>query len=212
MTSVFNHPFTSMIAGPTQSGKTTFLKKLIDECQTLIKPAPDLITFCYSQYQKSYDQFSKKIPIEFKQGLPSIEDFDPSKNNLVILDDLMTECENDPSISNLFTVDSHHKNISVILITHNIFSKGKHTRTISLNSHYMILFNNPRDRSQINHLARQMYPKNSKFLVEAYDDAVDNKPHGNLLIDLKQGTDKNLRIRTGIFENEDKIVYCPIKD
>ena len=44
-------------------------------------------------------------------------------------------------------------------------------RTISLNAHYLILFKNPRDASQINHLAKQMYPTKSKFMVEAYRDA-----------------------------------------
>jgi hypothetical protein len=67
----------------------------------------------------------------------------------------------------MFTRGSHHQNFGVILLTQNLFQKGPHTRTISLNSHFIVTFNNPRDKSQIYHLARQMYPTSSLFLVDA---------------------------------------------
>lgn len=119
----------------------------------------------------------------------------------------MEECVKDKNMLNLFTVDSHHKNISCIFITQNFFSQGKYMRSLSLNSHYVILFNNPRDRSQIYFLARQMYPTNPNFLVECYEDSTMEKPFGYLLIDLKQSTSKDKRIRTGIFLKDDKIFY-----
>jgi hypothetical protein len=154
---------------------------------------------------------SKNPNIEFLKGLPDIDDISENQNNLLILDDLMSECEKDKTILNLFTTDSHQKSISVFLITQNLFSQGKFSRTIGLNCHYLILLNNPRDRSQIYFLARQMYPTNSKFLVEAYGDAVEGKQYGYLFIDLKQTTPKKFRIQTGVLENETRIVY-QIKD
>lgn len=204
---IFKHPFTSIIAGPTQSGKTTFVTKVLNQRQQLIEPAPDHITYCYSRYQEAYRQL-EHLPIRFVEGLPAIDEFDPRKNNLVIFDDLMEQCEKDKSILHLFTVDSHHKNISTFFITQNFFSKGKYMRTISLNSHYIILFKNPRDMSQIFHLARQMFPTNPNFLIESFEDAVVNKPFGYLFIDLKQNTPKNMRVRSGILIDEkEKIVY-----
>ena len=145
--------------------------------------------------------------IEFLKGLPDIDEINSNENNLIILDDLMSDCEKDKSILNLFTTDSHQKNISVFLITQNLFSQGKFSRTISLNCHYLIIMNNPRDRSQIFYLSRQMYPNNSKFLIECYSDAVENKQFGYLFIDLKQTTDKNFRVQTGILNGEERIIY-----
>jgi hypothetical protein len=84
-------------------------------------------------------------------------------NNLIVLDDLMSECINSEEIMNLFTVGSHQKNIGVFFLTQNIFSKGKFSIDISLNSNYMIIFKNPRDQQQLQILARQMYPNNSKL-------------------------------------------------
>ena len=88
----------------------------------------------------------------------------------------------------------------------NVFNKGKENRTISLNSHYIVLFKNPRDASQITHLAKQMYPGNIKFMQEAFHDATSD-PHGYLLIDLKQDTPEHLRLRSRIFPGQHQWVY-----
>lgn len=79
---------------------------------------------------------------------------------------------------------------------------------MSLNAHYLVLFKNPRDATQVSTLARQMYPGRNKFLVEAFKDATA-KPYGYLLIDLKGDTEEKYRIRTNIFSNERQFVYVP---
>ena len=48
-----------------------------------------------------------------------------------------------------FSRGSHHRNLSVIYIVLNLFYQEKDSRSISLNSHYLILFKNPRDKLQI---------------------------------------------------------------
>ena len=80
---------------------------------------------------------------------------------------------------------------------------------MSLNSHYLILFKNPRDSLQITTLARQMYPGQSQFLLEAFQDAT-REPHGYLVIDLKPATNDDERIRTNILDRQRQIVYKPI--
>jgi hypothetical protein len=116
----------------------------------------------------------------------------------------------DDSVSQLFTKGSHHKRISVLYLVQNFYDKGSHHITISLNAHYLINFKDPRDGAQISVLASQMYPKHSKFLVEAYQDAT-SKAHGYILIDLRQTTPDDLRIRTDIFKDDIMHVYIPPK-
>jgi hypothetical protein len=70
------------------------------------------------------------------------------------------------------------------------------------------LFKNPRDVTQVATLGRQMYPNNSKFLVEAFNDAT-KKPYGYLLLDLRADTLENYRVRTNIFAGERQYVYIP---
>ena len=79
---------------------------------------------------------------------------------------------------------------------------------MSLNSQYLILFKNPRDATQITHLAKQMYPGRTKFMIEAFRDAT-SKPYTYLAIDLKPETEENMRLRSGIFPLEENYVYVP---
>jgi len=91
----------------------------------------------------------------------------------------------------------------------NLFNKGKEHRTISSNSHYIIVFKNPRDSSQIIHLAKQAYPSRPKIAQQAFADATSD-PFGYLLFDFKQSTPEKFRLRSKIFPDENRVVYVPI--
>ena len=203
MTLPLLHPFTALVAGPTGSGKTRFVFRLIENARTMIDPPPRRIVYCYGEYQRLFDDYPR---VMFHRGLPELEDFDGSEPVLLVIDDLMNET--DESIANLFTKGSHHRNVSVVFLVQNLFHKNKHVRTISLNTHYMILFKNPRDASQFTNLARQMYPSRSAFAVEAYKDAT-REPYSYLLVDLRPEQDEHLRLRTNIFPGESQYVYVP---
>ena len=109
----------------------------------------DRVLFYYAEWQDSYQQEMRLSigEIEFREGLPQPGDYsnDNEKKKLIVLDDLICESSSD-IVLDLFTKGSHHKNISVIFITQNIYYKGKAQRDISLNTKYLILFKNPRDR------------------------------------------------------------------
>ena len=203
----FLHPFTCLVCGPTSCGKTTLLKNIIE--QRCIEPTPTKIVWCYSEDQELYRSM-KSEHVTFYKGIPDSFDevFDGSVPGLIVLDDLMTHVHSDERITRLFSVGSHHRNVSVFLIVHNLFHHGKEMRNISLNSHYIILFKNPRDKLQLSVLARQMYPRNTKFVTEAYDDATKHA-YGYLLFDLKQQTDSDLRVRSGVLPGDVPFVYIP---
>ena len=207
-------PFSLMAVGPSNCGKTQWTKTLLEQGRSVMRTYPDRILWCYSEYQSAYIELNKQFPqIEFIEGIPNDvgEMFDPNVNNLIVLDDLMAECAGDKKIANLFTKGCHHRNLSVVFIVQNLFFQGKESRTISLNTHYMVLFKNPRDRSQIVHLAKQMFPGNVKFMQESYDDAT-KETYGYLFVDLRPETPENLRLRTNIFQHESPhLVYVPKK-
>jgi hypothetical protein len=204
---LFLHPFTALIAGSTGCGKTSFVMKILENMDENIKPKPDRVIYCYSIWQKCFDELKLRVPqIEFIEGLLDVKSLHVEQNNFVVLDDLMRESNENEQILDLFTKGSHHLNTSVLLLTQNLFGKGKNSRTISLNSQYIVIFNNPRDRSQITYLARQMFPKQPNFLVDAYEDAT-NQPHGYLFIDLKQQTENKLRVQTNVFDEKNRLFY-----
>lgn len=195
------HPFTLLAAGPTGSGKTHFVKKLIET--KMIYPLPKAIVWCYGIYQKMYSGMSN---VQFHEGLPT--NLNQYSDALIVIDDLMSELGGDQTLTKLFTKSSHHKNLSIIFIVQNVFHKGKEMREISLNAHYLVLFKNRRDQSQIMHLGRQLYPRKVKFFQESYEDAT-SKPYGYLLIDLKCDTEEALRMRTGMFPGDIYYAYEP---
>ena len=203
----FKHPFTCIVSGPSQCGKSTFCVKLINNVKRLCtEPNFRSVLWCFSE--------SSAVP----QGLPNVRCHKgvPQIHNstgepvLIILDDLLQEAYS-KDVCDLFTKGSHHRNISVILITQNLFHQSRFSRDISLNAKYIVIFKSVRDKNQFMYLARQVYPENSSSLYEQYLDAT-RRPHGYLLLDLSQDTDDLLRFRTDIFNPTSNVVYAPVDD
>ena len=197
-------PFTAIVAGPTSSGKTILLKSLIANASEVCNPPPKEIIYCYGVWQKAFEDIEN---VTFHEGMIDVKDRIPKDgmSRWIVVDDLMDEANGETDA--LYTKYSHHLNISVFFVVQNLFRKQQ--RTMSLNTHYMFLFKNPRDSAFISHLARQIYPTNSKFMVESYQDAT-KKPFSFLLIDLKQDTDERLRL-IGDFNSDNgiKTAYRP---
>ena len=91
--------------------------------------------------------------IEFVKSISTVLEldhyFDVNNGNMIVFDDQMTDGSKDKRVVNLFTRDWHHRNLSVICVVQNLFHQGKGSLSIGLNSHYLVLFKNPRDKLQI---------------------------------------------------------------
>ena len=120
------------------------------------------------------------------------------------MDDLMTSTNY--RVVDIFTKISNYRNLSVVYLTQNLFYQNKQTRTLSLNSHYIVLFKNAHDATEVANLARQMYPDKGAFMIEVFKNAT-SAPYGYLLIDLKQESYDKLRLGTGIFPGDVQYVY-----
>lgn len=207
------HPFSCVVSGPSNCGKTYFVKSLIENASKIISHKIENIVYIYSCWQPIYDELLKICQINFINGIPeSLCDdtlLPTNKNNLIVIDDLMNQASQNTEVQNLFTKYCHHRNLSCIYLVQNLFVQGKASRTISLNTNYLVLFNNPRDKYQISLLGRQMFPGNSKYFLEAFNDAMAS-PFGYLLIDYKSKTPDHLRLRSNIL-SDCPVFYLPKK-
>ncbi|CAG2234492.1 unnamed protein product [Mytilus edulis] len=212
----FQSPCTFMISGATQSGKTTFVMKLLKHASAMFKTPPVQTVYCYTEFQPVFDQAEKTIPnFILHEGFPTRSDLmewtNPDKHTLLVLDDMMRLISKSDEALHLATALSHHRNCSVIFITQNLFEKGTHFRSISLNTHIFVLMANNRDKKKLIAFASQAFPGETKYFKDAYDKAISCVSVGGYLVcDLSPYTNKKYRLRTSIFPTDDvTIVYAP---
>ena len=137
--------------------------------------------------------------VEYVQGIqPEIDSlFDWNVNNLIILDDMMDEGTQDKRVSRLFR-KGRHNNLSFIYLTQNLSHKNQ--REISLNSDCMVIFKNPRGKTQLRNLAKQFMPRKYTFLLWAFEDAT-KLSRSYLLMDMRPETDNKLRVCARTFND-----------
>ena len=206
----FRHPFTCMVTGPTMSGKTILVRRILQHFNQLISINTNKlkILWTYGQWQELFNQNIINVSVQYLPGLPSLEDL--KDINLVVIDDLMNEIGDNKSFADLFTKGAHHLNLSVIYISQNLFHQGKVMRTIGLNCHYIIIMKSIRGKSQISILCRDTFPGKSKAILEAYDDATTSSPYSYLRLDFTQQTPDKYRVVSRLTPEENNNILSPI--
>lgn len=115
----FVHPSRWLICGPSCSGKTTFISKLIEK-------SDELFDVCFQK--KIYCSETKPIGLfknfELLQDFNDLnfEDSSEKINSIIVIDDKMEEAINSEKMSSLYTKYSHHYNITVLFLCQNLFS------------------------------------------------------------------------------------------
>lgn len=203
---MFDSIFRMCISGPSSCGKSTLLFALLDRREELFLPVPRNIYFFYGVEQKIFNNYPY---ITFISGLPDIEtisdeDLDES---IVIIDDQMELI--DQKVVSLYTKYSHHKNFSAIFLSQSFYYRGnKFIRDLTLNCSILIIFDNPRDRTIITNLSKQLFPGNSRFLTSVFR-RVTLTPYSYICIDLRVGVPEACRIRSRILE-EHPTAFVPL--
>jgi hypothetical protein len=200
------------VVGPTSVGKSYWVYELLKQSHLMYEEPPRNILYCYGIYQSLFDDMKRNLKhIRFHQGLPTntdIENFADEHHNIIVLDDLMNDVLSDKDMSQLFTQGCHHRHLSVIFISQNLYCQGRSARTIALNTWYLIIFKVVRDMSQLMTLGRQLYPDNSGLLMETFRDVMQT-PYSYLVVDLTPHSKDEYRLRTRVFPGEHPIIYIP---
>jgi len=196
-----------LVAGPTNSGKTHWIRQLLSN-DMFTQPVASIF-YCYGVYQPLYNEMKEMLPITFKEGLPTLDDIESLHDgqfHIIVLDDLMEKIVKSQDMQELFSKYCHHMNITAIFVSQNIFQHGPHTRTISLNCHVIVLFANKRDESQIHVIARQFYPLQWKQFLKVYRQTT-REPYSYLMIDCTPSHPRLIQLRSHIFPPQVTQVY-----
>ena len=202
----FKVPCSILISGPSQSGKSHLVYRILRNLEKVFDKDISEIKYCFSRNQPLFQEMQQNCPkpITLINGLP--QTLKMAEHGLLIIDDLMGESYD--QIADIFTKDVHHKKFSCIFIVQSLFNKNPFHRIISLNAHFLILLKNPRDKSQIMHFARQFWPENPKYVIDAYHKAT-NVNYGYLVINFRADVDDTQRLSDSVFP--DRNIFWDLK-
>ena len=113
---MIRQPSSVIIAGPSGSGKSELVEQWL-RYLNVFQVKPNKIVYAYDRWQPRFDRMQKKDGIQFHRGLPDprhlTQWFGRTRGGVLVLDDLMEEGGQDKRLLDLFTKDSHHRNITV---------------------------------------------------------------------------------------------------
>ena len=203
---LFKSPFTCIVVGATSSGKSHWVKRLLENRMSLIDPSPAEVLYCFGEMNPQILEYRNQ-GIEIYNGVPDAETIKAQqKPLLLVIDDLMLDIQPE-YLDILFTRGSHNWNVSVIFVTQALF--GRNIKTARANSHYLVLMRNPQAKQNIRTLGSQMFPGQLKFFMESFNDATAS-PYSYLLVDSHPNTDDKERLLTNIFPGEQLTHYLPL--
>lgn len=198
---VFRHPTRCLVVGPSCSGKTSFIRRVILHKEKLFSTVPQRIIYTYVYPQ---DWFSSFQDVEFTKEIPN--DLDPSIPSVIVLDDIICDAKSLKQGAHLFVRGSHHLNASVFCLSQNLFTNNGDFRTISLNATQYVLFKTRRGLRQIELLARQLFDRcHIENVIRAYKEST-REPFSYLMIDVD--VMQEFPLRACIFpDDKEEIVY-----
>ena len=192
--------FKLFISGPSRCGKTFFVSDLIENIEAFSKQPPSTIIYVYKVWQTKFDEMRSIVHMFIPDNeniVNQLKDLVIGQPIFVIFDDLLNS-NSLADISNLFTVDGRHMNMSMAFITQRMFVNNEHFRQISQNCDYFCVFKNPRNSSEIRTLAQQLTP-GSLDLVDVYMEATKD-PFTYLFINLTQECPPKVKYLSRLFD------------
>ena len=156
-------------------------------------------------------ELEKEIPnITFFNCLPNeqhVQELGATKSNCILVcDDFSRESAKSELIESLFVRGCHHLNITLIMLTQQLFYPGASRRTQSINTSYNIFMRNPAGADQVAIFARQRFPCRSKEFIATYDKVMAKK-YAHIMVDSHPSSDSSIAIRSGLLPHEPITVY-----
>ena len=198
-------PNHALFVGASMSGKTQLVLRLLRAAPTTLHPVPRTVLLFYDQWQDEYQALRQQlhrhgILLKTFQGGGSLTLTDLDKHDhqtLVVIDDASEETSASMDIAKI-TTNGRHKNVSLWLIWHSLFSKHPASRIISQNVGYMFFLPSPRLASQMQCLDRQLGLKGA--LLSAYSTSADEEEWDQryLCLDLATKTPGQFRLRSQV--------------
>jgi len=192
------HPCTICVVGGSDSGKTSFILKLVQYKDDVFAGAPfNHFYWCLPEEAPVPAAIAAhEPPFTILRGLPKKSDI--LNDSLLIIDDLGRAAQS-PAVADFWTIHSHHSRITCVLTLHNLFYKSPYSRDIALSTKYTVFLRQPRSPASFLHYAVQTLGKGAaNSLYQCYLEA-NKKPYAHFISDCTQTCPPALRFRSNIF-------------
>jgi hypothetical protein len=203
-------PSTIIISGPSQSGKTTLIERLLTEDDCFQQNFNEIcwVHAPHAANNRLFEQLKDRLPIRFCEGYPDRELsdnklFESVGPNLLVLDDVFV-CPNTTykSLFDLFNIISHHQNITVILTVQNLAgatpSQKSCLSTLLRSCSYLILFCSRRMTPVFRYISSNFFPGEQYRVLNPFQESLRTLEslHSYFVFDFVS-KDEDLRIRCG---------------
>ena len=197
-----------IVSGCSNSGKTSWVHRLIKHAKDLFITPPSKVIYVYKHWQPLYDDLQQHATgVEFTDKLPGEKELETMlkghTHSLLVADDMMQEINDDRQSSELFTRLSHHLGMSTVLLLQNATLQGKCAGDIAKNCHYNILMRSARDRNFIKTLGICL--NDYKNLMFAYKDAT-KQPWSYLVVNTHPKSNPDNRYYSQIFPDDTPVI------
>ena len=173
----FQVPSSICVTGPSQSGKSEWIVRLIQNRHQLFATDFQEIIYCipenlYHHQNPIFEKIRTYFPTaQLIAGLPDTLKLNltfDTQPKLLIIDDLMSEFLASYDMVKLLSIEVHHYNITTIFTLHNLFAPSKYGRTHARNVNYKVLFCNRLDLREARNISLQICNQ-PNFIAESFD-------------------------------------------
>ena len=204
---MIRQPSGVIVAGPSGSGKSELVEQWL-RYLNVFQVKPKKIVYAYNRWQPRFDRMQKKDGIQFHRGLPDPSHltkwFGPTRGGVLVLDDLMEEGGQDKRVLDLFTKDSHHRNITVLYLTQDLSPLANSPRrSIAMPITHIVAFKNPRDQTGIRTILLQAFPDRWRQVLRLFK-RITSRPFGYLMLDVHPASDDRYRLWSHLTPREGK--------
>lgn len=186
-----------LLAGSSGSGKTTWALELVRQLVTWHADQVKMVHIFYEVYQEAYENVGA-LPVRLHDNLHDLTQMsdDEMQSCVIIIDDQLENLKGDRlnAVNRLYTIVSHHKQVTVLLCVQNLFPTDSVLRTVLKNCSFVIVFKSQQASLTLATLQRVYFPGLQKILnrAAAHAFAVNNY----LVIDMV--TDSAYILKTGV--------------
>lgn len=167
-------PARIMISGPTLSGKSEFVMKMVEHRKLLFTRPFDRIIYSHPADTTNENYLTRMQDLfrdlEIVKGLPNFRKLnllDATEEKLVIIDDQIMELGNSKDILSTFLRHSHHSRISIVFTTQNAYFPSTFGVTLRRNLSEFVVFFQKGDLLGLQNLSRTMF-LSKNFLTECF--------------------------------------------